>query len=71
MMVKKKTKELAFKMLNKKKESHNKMQNLEYSELKMQSYLQEPNFPLKLKRNVFRWRTKMTEFGKISEVEKN
>ena len=45
------------------KSCHSKLGNLEYTELKMQDYLQSNSFTVEQARTVFAFRTKMANFG--------
>ena len=69
-MVKKKVKEFALDELNKKKFEHTKMDNLVYTELETQDYLLDENITTEQKRNIFRFRTMMSDFaGNFSSSE--
>ena len=61
-LVKVRAREFALIVLNQKKESHSKMDGVQYSELRMQSYFKSP-CTLEQKRTIFRWRTRMEQFG--------
>ena len=61
-IVKAKAKEYSLKVLLEKKSSHSKMKNLEYKELKIQSYLKNANINISKKRTIFKWRTRMESF---------
>ena len=60
--LKKKTKEVALDYLLKLKEGHSKMSNLNYTDLKMQSYLRNSNINVSEAQNVFRFRTRSAYF---------
>ena len=49
--------------LTKKQEQHSKMENLHYSELKIQDYLCMPGISTEVAQNLFRWRVRMASFG--------
>ena len=61
-MVKIRAKEYALKFLLDKKESHKKMDNLRYSEMKLQNYFKDPNIPVEEAKNLFRYRTRSAKF---------
>ena len=62
-MVKKKALEHGLKILQAKKEKHSKMMDLEYTELKLQSYFTLPGITVDEVRNMFKFRVRMTQFG--------
>ena len=62
-MVRIKVKEYALEGLLDKKQTHSKMKNIYYNELKMQSYLKNPKNSTEQARNIFKFRTHMAEFG--------
>ena len=62
-LVKNKVKEYALTVLTKKQESHSKMEPLHYTELKMQKYLKYEGVSVNQKRGLFKWRTRMEQFG--------
>ena len=62
-MVKKKAQEYALSRLNQKKDSHSKMGNVSYGELKMQEYFKQPGANINELRDTFKFRDKMLEFG--------
>ena len=62
-IVKKEAKEKAFEELSYMKEGHSQMQNLQYTEIKMQNYMQSKNLKLKEALNIFQARTHMAKFG--------
>ena len=51
-----------FSELNMKKDVHSKMDDLDYSEMSMQSYLTDPKMKVSEARTIFRFRTRMTKF---------
>ena len=61
-MVKMRTTEFALDILNEKKFSHSKMENLLYTELEMQNYLVTEEITTEQKRIIFQFRTRMSEF---------
>ena len=61
--MKKKSKDHALRLLNKQKENHRKMSNLEYCELKTQSYFSIEGLRVEEIQNVFKFRTRMTKVG--------
>ena len=61
-LVKKQTKQLALTNLNKTKEKHSKMENLQYAELGMQKYLKNEKITVKQARILFKFRTRMERF---------
>ena len=61
--VKIKAKEYALKILTEKQASHSKMEPLHYSELKMQKYFKYMDTKNTEKRTIFKWRTRMENFG--------
>ena len=64
-MVRSKTKELSFKLLSKMKEKHSKMENLLYTELKMQTYLENHQIKVYEVRTLFKFRTRIMKFWGI------
>ena len=62
-IVKAKARELALKVLLKKKDLHSKMTNLDYNELKIQDYFLREDFKIEQKRILFKHRTRMAEYG--------
>ena len=62
-MVKKKAREIALERLLEMKVKHSKMNNLEYSELKLQEYFKLPGIRIEQVREVFKFRTRMLPFG--------
>ena len=62
-MVKKKALAHELKILQAKKEKHSKMMDLEYTELKLQSYFTLPGITVDEVRNMFKFRVRMTQFG--------
>ena len=62
-IVKTKAKEYALKKLTEKQDTHSKMENIYYTELKMQNYLKAPDIKINQKRAIFKWRTRMETFG--------
>ena len=61
-MVKIRAKEYALNFLLDKKESHKKMDNLNYSEIKLQNYLKDPHISVEEAKNLFRYRTRSAKF---------
>ena len=49
--------------MNMKKNSYKKLENVKYSELKMQSYLSNELLSLEEKRTIFKFRSRMADFG--------
>ena len=62
-LVKVKAKEFALEKLTRKKNTHSKMEKLDYNEIKMQNYLLSEQLKPKQKRLIFKYRTRMAEFG--------
>ena len=62
-LVKKEAKEYAFEKLSSMKDGHSKMENLQYTEIKMQEYMKSKNIKLKEALNIFQARTRMAKFG--------
>ena len=62
-LVKKKTKEFAFKLLQEKKHSHTKMENINYEDLKIQTYFTRQDIRTEQKKILFKFRTRMARFG--------
>ena len=61
-LVKNKSKVSALKYLNKLKSGHSKMENLMYDKIEIQTYLTSSNIHTNLAKQLFRWRTRMTNF---------
>jgi hypothetical protein len=61
-LVKIKTKEYALKYLLNLKAEHSKLDNLMYSELKLQSYLKSDDIPVHEAKNLFRYRVRVADF---------
>ena len=61
--VKKKARQVAFNQLIKRKDKHSKMENLEYSGLKIQTYFQLEGITTGQIRNIFKYRTRMAPYG--------
>ena len=62
-LVKARIKEFALDMLNESKYEHSKMDNLLFTELKIQEYLVAENISVEQKRNILRFRTRMATFS--------
>jgi hypothetical protein len=62
-LVKRKSKEYAWKKMMEAKFGHSKMDNLWYPELKMQDYLKSNKFTILEVRTIFSFRTRMANFG--------
>ena len=62
-LVKKKSKDYAWKKFMRKKLTHSKMDDLWYSDLKIQAYLESDKFSVEQVRTIFRFRTRMAKFG--------
>ena len=62
-MVKVKICEFALDQLNEEKFSHSKMDNLVFTELKLQDYLISEKMTVKQKRNIFLFRVRMADYG--------
>ena len=62
-IVKAKAKDIAFRKLLKMKNEHTKMSNLEYEELKIQNYFLREELKIEQKRTLFKYRTRMAEYG--------
>ena len=62
-LVKARIKEFALDMLNESKYEHSKMDNLLFTELKIQEYLVAENISVEQKRNIFHFRTRMATFS--------
>ena len=62
-IVKVKAQEYAIKILTLKQQSHSKMKELFYPELKPQKYLTMENATIEQVRNIFRFRVRMAQFG--------
>ena len=61
-MVRIKAKEYTLDLLLDKKESHSKMDNLKYSEIKLQQYLRDPQISVAEAKNLNRYRTRSAKF---------
>ena len=61
-MMKIKSKEYTLNYLLEIKDSHSKIDNLEYPELKLQNYLRDDEIPLNEARNLYRFRTRVANF---------
>ena len=62
-MVKRQSKQFAFENLTAVKDTHSKMENIEYSELMMQDYMKSSNIKLQEALTLFKFRTRMADFG--------
>ena len=62
-LVKKKTNEYTFKKLKSMQESHSKMNNLKYEEIKIQNYFSRTDINNEQKQIIFQFRTRMSNFG--------
>ena len=62
-LVKRKAREYSLKVLQEKQSKHSKMNNLHYSELKLQDYFKMPGIKTKEMLNLFKWRTRMAPLG--------
>ena len=62
-LVKRKAKEYALKILTEKRIKHSKMDNLHYSELRLQTYFKTPGIQTKEVLNLFKWRVGMAPLG--------
>ena len=62
-MVKIKIKEFALNSLNELKYEHSKMDNVIYTELKIQKYLMSEQLSVEQKRTIFHFRTRMANFS--------
>ena len=60
-IVKKKIRKVAFKNLMDKKQQHKKMNEIHYNDLKLQTYLKNPQINKFEARNIFKFRTHMVE----------
>ena len=69
-LVKVKAKELAIKNLKAKKETHSKLRNLAYDDLKMQNYLSCEETNICQKKLLFKYRTRIETFGENFVGEK-
>ena len=58
-----KAKEYALKILLEKKSQHSKMDNVSYRDLKMQNYLLDENLTSEEMKTVFKYRTRMEDYG--------
>lgn len=61
--VNEKTRVYTFKFLTKIQNTHSKLKNICYQDFKLQSYFFNENLDIKTIRNVFKFRTRMLEFG--------
>ena len=61
--VKKEAKQNAFEVLSSMKDGHSKMENIHYTEIKMQDYMKSENLKLNEALNIFKIRTRMAKFG--------
>ena len=61
-LVKDNIKKIALEYLNNIKIEHSKMDNLEYTELNIQQYLNSTKIYPQLAKNIFKWRTRMVNF---------
>ena len=61
-LVKIKTEELALDYLLNLKENHTKMDNIHYSQLKMQMYLKSDKIPVNEAKNIYKFRTRVAKF---------
>ena len=61
--VKQKCKEFAAEKFNLKKNTHSKMANLNYSELKIQGYMQSKEITVENSKILLSWRLRMARFG--------
>ena len=62
-LVKAKAKEYAFKILQRKQDSHTKMKNLKYEGIKTQKYFTRTDISIEQKKIIFKYRTRMADFG--------
>ena len=62
-LVKTRAKELALKQLIAKQNTHSKMENLHYTELKIQTYLKSEETSTQQKKILFKYRVRMEHFG--------
>ena len=62
-MVKTRAKEYALELLLKKQESHSKMENLSYTDIKIQDYFNSDQMNNEQKRMLFKFRTRKERFG--------
>ena len=62
-MIKIKCKEFAFQKFSNMKNSHSKMKNLVYSELRLQSYLTLEDLTVDESKLLLKWRLRMARFG--------
>ena len=62
-LVKKKADEYELLRLTQKQEKHSKMENLYYTEMKLQRYMKAPGITTEEVQNIFRWRVRMSPFG--------
>ena len=63
-IVKIKTKEYTLDYLLELKESHSKMDNLNYPKLKLQSYLKDSKITVEEAKNLYRYRTRVAKYNK-------
>ena len=61
-MVKTRAKEYTLNFLLNKKENHKKMDGLSYSDIKLQTYLKDPNISVAEAKNLYRFRTRSAKF---------
>ena len=61
-LVKMKTKDYTLEYLLNLKQKHSKMSNLQYEELRLQSYLMDENITVKEAKNIFKYRTRVANF---------
>ena len=61
-LVKTRAKEYTLNFLLDKKDSHKKMDGLEYSDIKLQTYLKDPNISVTEAKNLYRFRTRSAKF---------
>ena len=62
-LIKEKAKELALYILTEKQQSHTKTKNLVYDTMKIKPYLTSKDLTLQQKKLIFRYRTRMENFG--------
>ena len=62
-LVKSKVEQFSFNILKKKQNTHSKMKNLNYDKLEMQDYLSCKHINISEKKTIFRYRTRMENFG--------
>ena len=61
--VKVKADEYSLEKLSKKQQKHSKMNNLQYTEIRMQEYLKTPGIKTEEVLNLFKWRVRMATLG--------